>query len=260
MDGLINRMMPRTLEDKHCFIYCGVERCNCERGRAMSDGMTEMRSQAGPSKPKFIDIARAVAQSDVEGLTKAQTHYGESWKKRGGVGAFMMLARKADRLELQLSKADAPFHNDGGRHPSRYDIMEHIEADGRSEGVIDDVRDLRRYLLLVEAEHRRLLNLSTAREETVLSYVEVIASEDATDLFMLNSRLRLGGVQLGVDLLLRWNSINDACKSNGWDVLACLKGVRGTEIHVRLCRRSLMLAEVLCVEQGIPLGLSRDNK
>jgi hypothetical protein len=92
------------------------------------------------------DHLRAIADEDVAGLERAQKSYGDSWKKRGGVGAFMMLARKWDRLEGRVSqRAD-----DG----VRWDIFSHIEADERAEGLIDDIRDLRRYLLLVEAEMR----------------------------------------------------------------------------------------------------------
>lgn len=77
--------------------------------------------------------------TDVVGLYKAAKSYGPSWKQRGGVGAFMMLARKWDRLEQRVKR-----HN--------YDIFVAVKADTRREGLIDDVRDLRRYLLLVEAE------------------------------------------------------------------------------------------------------------
>lgn len=86
-----------------------------------------------------------IANEDVSGLKKANQSYGDSWKKRGGVGAFMMLARKWDRIEQQLSRENTDF---------QWDIFEHIKADDRPEGVIDDIRDLRRYLLLVEAEMR----------------------------------------------------------------------------------------------------------
>jgi len=84
-----------------------------------------------------------VAASDVEGLKKAQKSYGDSWMKRGGVGAFMMLARKWDRLEVAMTK---PGEAD------QYDLFGRTLADPRSEGIIDDIRDLRRYLLLVEAQ------------------------------------------------------------------------------------------------------------
>ena len=81
-----------------------------------------------------------VAQNDLEALKRAETSYGDSWKRHGGVGAFMMLARKWDRLEKQVNECG-------------YDIFAAILTDPRSEGVIDDIRDLRRYLMLVEAEY-----------------------------------------------------------------------------------------------------------
>ena len=78
-----------------------------------------------------------ITAADIDGLIKAEKSYGDSWKKRGGVGAFMMLARKWDRLENHVKAFN-------------YDIFEAAFADVRPEGIIDDIRDLRRYLLLVE--------------------------------------------------------------------------------------------------------------
>jgi len=89
----------------------------------------------------YLGVISDVAQEDVAGLIEAQKHYGNSWKKRGGIGAAMMLLRKVDRFELQISK-----HG--------YDVFTAAAADRRQEGIIDDIRDLRRYLMLVEAEIR----------------------------------------------------------------------------------------------------------
>ena len=47
---------------------------------------------------------KEIAQNDLEALKRAETSYGDSWKRRGGVGAFMMLARKFDRIEHQAAK------------------------------------------------------------------------------------------------------------------------------------------------------------
>ncbi len=80
-----------------------------------------------------------IALSDSNGLLRAHGHYGNSWKKRGGCGAYFMLARKWDRLEKLVSEKG-------------YDIFRAMDEDTRGEGIIDDIRDLRRYLLLVEAE------------------------------------------------------------------------------------------------------------
>jgi hypothetical protein len=81
---------------------------------------------------------------DLKGLTEAEKSYGDSWKKRGGIGAFMMLARKWDRIEQQVKA-----HN--------YDVLISLQKDTREEGLLDDIRDLRRYLLLVDAEIQRWL-------------------------------------------------------------------------------------------------------
>ncbi len=87
----------------------------------------------------LMELLDKIATEDVLGLKKAEESYGDSWKKRGGVGAFMMLARKWDRLENQVTK-----HN--------YNVFKAIKSDTRTEGIIDDIQDLRRYLLLVESE------------------------------------------------------------------------------------------------------------
>ena len=47
---------------------------------------------------------RKIAKQDAQKLHEAEQSYGDSWKKRGGVGAFMMLARKWDRLEKQVNE------------------------------------------------------------------------------------------------------------------------------------------------------------
>ena len=103
----------------------------------------------------YLDFLEDVAKDDVAQLRKAEESYGNSWMKRGGVGAFMMLARKWDRIENQVKRrlvpapAGAP---DSG--VDAYDIFVHILNDPRPEGVLDDIRDLRCYLMLVEAEMR----------------------------------------------------------------------------------------------------------
>jgi len=80
-----------------------------------------------------------IAQEDINTLKKAEDSYGDSWKRRGGIGAFMMLARKFDRIENQTAQ-----HN--------WDIFEAGDVYAGDEGLLDDIRDLRRYLILVENE------------------------------------------------------------------------------------------------------------
>ena len=73
--------------------------------------------------PKWQAI-KDIAQNDINSLIESEKSYGDSWKRRGGAGAFMMLARKFDRIEQQSKDCNY------------------------------DVGDLRRYLLLVESEIR----------------------------------------------------------------------------------------------------------
>ena len=97
-----------------------------------------------------FNIIRNLANLDVSKLEQAERSYGDSWRKRGGIGAFMMLARKWDRIENQVTK-------DG------YDIFESIYNDPSDTGILDDIRDLRRYLLLVESF---MVSESTGDSET----------------------------------------------------------------------------------------------
>jgi hypothetical protein len=83
-----------------------------------------------------------VAMRDVEELQVKNANYGESWKRRGGVGAFMMLARKWDRIDNILG------HTGGGA------TLQHLINQNPGD-VLDDIGDLRRYLLLVEDEAAR---------------------------------------------------------------------------------------------------------
>jgi hypothetical protein len=79
----------------------------------------------------------ALSTADVNKIIRSEDSYGDSWKKRGGVGAFMMLARKWDRIENQVK-------NQG------WDIFKAMKEDRSPEGLMDDIKDLRCYLLLVD--------------------------------------------------------------------------------------------------------------
>ena len=146
--------------------------------------MSDRTGNIAGDKFRFLDFLKVVARMDADNrraftdaisardidvLHKAAASYGDSWKSRGGVGAFMMLARKWDRIENQLKRTDAPTKMDGAPPPAKYDIFEHIEADPRREGIIDDIRDLRTYLMLVEAEMlaQGVIEGFVAKEEAV---------------------------------------------------------------------------------------------
>lgn len=84
----------------------------------------------------YIHI-RELANNDVDTLVKKGETYGRSWQNRGGTGAFMMLARKWDRIENICKGVDYNIFKAG------------IANTGE---ILDDIRDLRAYLLLVESE------------------------------------------------------------------------------------------------------------
>lgn len=82
---------------------------------------------------------------DAESLIRSHAKYGDSWRKRGGWEAFANLSRKWDRIERAVLA-----------QPERdlfAAIQDHAATDGSLDGkdsLLDDIRDLRRYLLLVD--------------------------------------------------------------------------------------------------------------
>jgi len=109
-------------------------------------GLSESVLPVEPVYPPGCDnlqFLREVLDNDEKVLLAKGGTYGDSWKKRGGCGAFMMLARKWDRIE-----------NIGKREG--YNIFAILGDEGPNavDGLLDDIGDLRRYLALVESELR----------------------------------------------------------------------------------------------------------
>lgn len=113
-------------------------------------------------KTRHLPFMQDIANADVAQLQQKDREYGASWKSRGGVGAFMMLARKWDRLE-NMVKATRLYEaqktvitGDEQVQATQYDIFAHAAGShmerGDAESLLDTIGDLRRYLLLVEAE------------------------------------------------------------------------------------------------------------
>jgi len=71
----------------------------------------------------------------------------------------MIFARKWDRIKQRVTTEQPGAARDN--------ILEHIAADTRAEPILDDIRDLRQFLLLTEAEMaaRGVVQVGTARDE-----------------------------------------------------------------------------------------------
>jgi hypothetical protein len=101
----------------------------------------------------FHEDLRAMTADLLDRVIVKDIEYGASWKKRGGVGAFMMLARKWDRLENALDpNPTSGIHSRMSPDVPAYDVLFAGARDTRPEGIIDDIDDLVGYLLLVRTE------------------------------------------------------------------------------------------------------------
>jgi hypothetical protein len=138
-------------------------------------------SQAKPSKFSYHARLAPIANDDVSRLVEKDLSYGASWKKSGGRSAWFMLLRKMDRL-MEIMRRPSPPHGwstlecqelidhgevNGGEITidaslAQYLLDDHLSEDiflkiednprGEDGSALAEIRDLRRYLLLVEAE------------------------------------------------------------------------------------------------------------
>jgi hypothetical protein len=125
-------------------------------------------------KLKHLDYLARITQEDAKILTVTDQQYNASWKQRGGVGAFFIMARKWDRLESAVAN----------NKQTPWDILSIAARDARPEGLIDDIRDLRRYLALIEAELRRstfIMNKLTERDMAALAEFNAKYYHNTTD-------------------------------------------------------------------------------
>lgn len=137
-------------------------------------------ARADDARYHHLPFLRPIALGDVAQLTRKDREYGGSWKKRGGVGAFMMMARKWDRLEHQVDEMRSYSAPRGNSLPAEktgfmagpYDIFGHITGGeleaGLGEKLLDTLGDLRRYALLVEAEVRQRMGQSPEQVEQII--------------------------------------------------------------------------------------------
>jgi hypothetical protein len=120
-----------------------------EEASAVYRGVAERGAAADADRSDTLLVSAAemviwkkLHEEDRLTLTAKRQKYGDSWKRRGGTGAFHVGIRMADRLD-----AIAQQHG--------YDIFAAMDADvPGQEGMLNAIGDLRRYLLLWEGEHR----------------------------------------------------------------------------------------------------------
>jgi hypothetical protein len=121
----------------------------------------------------YMDHLRSVALSGVALIVEKTRTYGPSWKRRLGPGAWFTTVRPWDRLETIVE-------NHGG------DVFAAIEAQpmGEDGSALACIRDMRNYLLLIEAEMVARGTVLVERAEPVqptivLSEEEVERATDA---------------------------------------------------------------------------------
>jgi hypothetical protein len=100
---------------------------------------------------------KIVVEEDIRFLIERDKSYAGSWKQGGGKSAWYMLRRKMDRLikMMQVPNVDIKCGTDVLLHAIRADdIFARIKESpfGKDGTPLAEVRDLRRYLTLVEAE------------------------------------------------------------------------------------------------------------
>ena len=229
---------------------------------------------AGPdnatdSGQSYLDFLTGVSQSDIGFLKEAEKSYGNSWKLRGGVDTFHMLRRKWERIESTVAQDIKPAASSPGANP--YDIFEHITADRRADGFIDDVRDLRRYLMLVEAE-------MTVRREQALPdsgrrYLDQLAAIAAGDVAVIaekeksygNAWKRAGGIGAFMMFARKWDRIQQrvvtriepaegapgAARDNVLDHIVADRRTEGVMADIRDLRQYLLLVEAEMIARGV---------
>lgn len=93
---------------------------------------------------RYHRYLEAVAADDIAYVRRKDKAYGASWKRRGGPGAFFTLVRPWDRFERMAEEYVVPF--------DVFTMIMMQGLEGPDGSAIACVRDMRRYLLLLECE------------------------------------------------------------------------------------------------------------
>ena len=240
--------------------------------------LTDERQPATDTATGYLGNLKAVADSDINGLVASEKSYGNSWKLRGGVDTFHMLRRKWDRIEKSVATS-IPATTAPAVSP--YDIFEHIAADRGADGLIDDVRDLRRYLMLVEAEMmaRKAGNLADSGRD-YLDQLQSIAHHDIATIEEKeasygSSWTRSGGIGAFMMFARKWDRILQrvatridaaegtpgASRDNVFEHLLADRRTEGVIDDIRGLRQYLLLVEAEMAARGaVEIGTARDNR
>lgn len=177
------------------------------------------------------DILHSMAEADVSSLIASEKNYGDSWKKRGGIGAYMMLARKMDRLAKAVESKNG-------------DIYKLLSEDTRAEGAIDDIRDLRRYFVLVTAE---CLALDSGHGK-YLDYLDDVTQGDAISGFSI---VQVDSRSVWEKLSALLADLEEFVQSYHYDIFRMILESKRKARTVHEIRRRLMLIEAEMVAKGV---------
>lgn len=118
-------------------IWICLERNAKDEHYEVLEASTNLRAFCNALCAWLYSIPGSHPLDDCKMLRIKDAEYGGSWQRRGGPGAFFAACRKWDRYEESVR-----------RHGS---LEAALANDKRQEGILDDVGDLRRYLILWEA-------------------------------------------------------------------------------------------------------------
>lgn len=136
---------------------------------------------------------------------KKDAEYGASWCKRGGVGAFFTVWRKADRLEEQLRMRD-------------FNLFDVSDDPNSTESLDETIRDFANYLYLVLEKRQAIRNAAKTpdarpvfRVDTPITDPELLRKmfDAAADKIQgtassvkdtIISQIRMRAAQAGIDL------------------------------------------------------------
>lgn len=96
----------------------------------------KFHSTLGRDLKTDFDLMRTLANGLVDLAIAKDKAYGASWKRRGGIGAYMTIVRKPDRLEAQMEL-------------NGYNIFDVSVAPEDGESIDETLRDTVNYCLLV---------------------------------------------------------------------------------------------------------------